>query len=451
MSFFTDNGLFTKEQIKKQYNYMLRKFNPNIGDIAFSWIKHAKDFSLYNFQELTPQVKEWKRLGVKAFDYNNKEFEVEGRKWYVLIAQPYKDGELEECSMCPVSMLLFGTWVNGYTYAFAEESDRDLIFRLMNAENDIEGQLLIIKTNPICCFCKKECEDKFGNNPYPLYPQGHCSRCCGDCNRKEVIPARIEGVFRCEEVVEDEDREVILNKCIKILVGQFAEVVAKKVNDLETKTPNDLLGDLLHSQFKDYPTIKSIAEKVEELKDSLDFYREGGIEKVMEYVKKRFQSHLDIRSISSPKDICSTTKPAIYQAFSAGQVGEQFLNAIKATKPAIYRAFSAGQVGEQILNATKELQLDFQQATDTIRKNIENELVATRLVVEEKVEVKSKEEEKKETTRKANKAKNQKEKERLEYEARVAEANRVLVEQEKKKKQQAIEKKKREQKKLATV
>jgi hypothetical protein len=51
--------------------------------------------------------------------------------------------------------------------------------------------------------------------------------------------------------------------------------------------------------------------------------------------------------------------------------------------------------------------------------------------VEEEVEVKSKEEVKKETTRKANKAKNQKEKERLEFEARVAEANKVLAEQEK--------------------
>jgi hypothetical protein len=54
--------------------------------------------------------------------------------------------------------------------------------------------------------------------------------------------------------------------------------------------------------------------------------------------------------------------------------------------------------------------------------------------IEEEVEVKNKEEVKKETTRKANKAKNQKEKERLEYEARVAEANRILAEQEKKKK-----------------
>lgn len=53
--------------------------------------------------------------------------------------------------------------------------------------------------------------------------------------------------------------------------------------------------------------------------------------------------------------------------------------------------------------------------------------------VEEEVEVKSKAEVKKETTRKANKAKNQKEKERLEFEARVAEANRILAEQEKKK------------------
>jgi hypothetical protein len=439
MSFFTTNGIYTNEDIKKQYKGMLRKFNPNIGDIGFSWIQHAKTFSLYNIQEIIPQVKEWRRIGVKSFEYNNKEFVVEGRKWYVLIVQPYKDGVMEECGMCPVSMLLFGTWVNGYTYAFEEESKRDLIFRLMNDEDEtglksldatcdfLRGQAQEEARKPICCLCKKECENEFGNNPYPLVPDGRSARCCGDCNRKEVITARIEGIFRCEEVIDDEERkEEILTKCKTIVCSQYQEIIAEGVRLLETKTPNDLLGDLLRSQFKDYPDIKSIAEKVETLKDRLDFHREGGIGKVMEYVSQRLGRHLNVRSLSSPKEVCSTTRIAVYQEFSAGAVGEE------------------------ILKATKELQLDFQQATDTIRKNIENELFATRLVVEEKVEVKTKEELKKETTRKANKAKNQKEKERLEYEAKVAEASKFLAEQEKKKKQQAIAKKQKEQKKVVS-
>jgi hypothetical protein len=442
MSFYTNNGVFTKEQIKKQYNYMLRKFNPNAGDMGFSWIQHVSDFALFNLQEIVKQVKFWRKNNVKAFDYNNKEFEVDGRKWYVLIAQPYKDGEMEECGMCVVSMLLFGTWVNGYTYAFAEESQRDLIFRLINDEKEtglksldatitfLERETKETPTNPICMFCKKECENEFGNNPYPLAPKRVCekglSRCCGDCNRKEVIPARINGVFRCENITTDGDRQVILDKCMVILVRQFEEVVAEAVKDLETKTPNDLLCDPIHSQFKDYPTIKSIDLKVKELRDQLNLQCIQSVEAVMEYVKKRFQSHLNVRSISSPKEICATTKTSIRQAFNS--------------------------ISNQILTETKELQLDLQQAIDTIRKNIENELVATQLP-QTKQEDKKKDKvmTKQELTRQANKSKNQKEKERLEFEARVAEANRVLAEQEKKKKQQAIEKKKREQKKLVTV
>lgn len=416
MSFYTNEGIFTKEQIKKQYKGMLRQFNPNTGDIGFSWIQHKKDISLFNLQEITEQVKFWRKNNVKSFEYNNKEFEVEGRKWYVLIAQPYKDGEMEECGMCVVSMLLFGTWVNGYTYAFAKESERDLVFRLINDEDEdgINAVEKSIELNPICCLCGKVCEDKFGNNPYPLYPNEMNNRCCGNCNRKEVIPARINGVFRCEDITTEEDRQTILNKCMEILGKQFVEVVAEAVTDLETKTPNDLLGDLLHSQFKDYPTIKSIALKVEELRDLLNAHTKEGIKAVMEYVKKRFQSHLNIRSISSPNEICSTTKTPIRQVF------QEF----------------AGQVGNQILTETKELQLDFQQATDTIRKNIENELVATQLP-QTKQEDKKKDKvmTKQELTRQANKSKNQKEKERIEYEARVAEANRILEEQEKKKKQ----------------
>jgi len=438
MSFYTDYGVFTEEQVKEQYDNMLRKFNPNIGDIGFSWIQHAKDFSLYNLQEIIPQINDWRILGnIKAFDYNNNEFEVEGRKWYVLIVQKHKDGVMEEGGLCPVSMLLFGSFVDGFTYAFAKESDRDLVFRLINAENDNELRSLGLKqtsiTKPTCAFCKKECENEFGNNSYPLAPKRVCEkgfyRCCNDCNRSMVLPARIEGQFRCEEVIDDKDKQVILDKCAVILVGQFQEIIAEAVKDLETKTPNDLLGDPIHSQFKDYPTIKSIDLKVKELRDRLNFQCIRSVGVVMEYVKKRFQSHLNIRSISSPKDICATTKTPIRQAFN-------YMGTCN-----------------QILTETKELQLDLQQTIDTIRKNIENELVSTQLP-QTKQEDKKKDKvmTQQELTRQANKSKNQKEKERLEFEARVEEANRIKAEQEKKKKQQqAIAKKKREQKKLDTV
>ncbi len=35
----------------------------------------------------------------------------------------------------------------------------------------------------ICCICGNECENKYGNNPYPLNNSG---RCCNTCNVKVV-------------------------------------------------------------------------------------------------------------------------------------------------------------------------------------------------------------------------------------------------------------------------
>ena len=34
---------------------------------------------------------------------------------------------------------------------------------------------------PICCICGKECENEWGNNPFPLIKDEE-SRCCNDCN-----------------------------------------------------------------------------------------------------------------------------------------------------------------------------------------------------------------------------------------------------------------------------
>lgn len=44
---------------------------------------------------------------------------------------------------------------------------------------------------PVCCFCGKECENEFGNNPYPVNKDEN-ARCCNDCNMSIVLPARIK-------------------------------------------------------------------------------------------------------------------------------------------------------------------------------------------------------------------------------------------------------------------
>ena len=35
--------------------------------------------------------------------------------------------------------------------------------------------------NPICCICGKECENEWGNNPWPINNDEN-ARCCNKCN-----------------------------------------------------------------------------------------------------------------------------------------------------------------------------------------------------------------------------------------------------------------------------
>ena len=42
-----------------------------------------------------------------------------------------------------------------------------------------------------CCICGKQCENEWGNNPYPVN-KNEGARCCNECNDKFVIPARIK-------------------------------------------------------------------------------------------------------------------------------------------------------------------------------------------------------------------------------------------------------------------
>ena len=44
--------------------------------------------------------------------------------------------------------------------------------------------------NPVCCFCGRICENKWGNNPWPL--GGPKDRCCDECDWTVVIPERMK-------------------------------------------------------------------------------------------------------------------------------------------------------------------------------------------------------------------------------------------------------------------
>lgn len=46
-----------------------------------------------------------------------------------------------------------------------------------------------------CCLCGREIEWWQSNNPWPIVDDEE-SRCCGDCNANQVIPARTYGSIR---------------------------------------------------------------------------------------------------------------------------------------------------------------------------------------------------------------------------------------------------------------
>lgn len=53
----------------------------------------------------------------------------------------------------------------------------------------------------ICCICKNELENEFGNNAEPI----KVGRCCDVCNDKYVIPARLADL----QITTKEDDELI--------------------------------------------------------------------------------------------------------------------------------------------------------------------------------------------------------------------------------------------------
>lgn len=57
---------------------------------------------------------------------------------------------------------------------------------------------------PICCFCGKECNDLYGNNPYPV-SKNDKDRCCDFCNMTIVIPKRLEALWSKKMKEDDED------------------------------------------------------------------------------------------------------------------------------------------------------------------------------------------------------------------------------------------------------
>jgi hypothetical protein len=239
-------AVINREALIKEYK--ANQSRKGHDDIGFTWVIKANQISLVNWTEMAEQVNQWKDLKkggvreVRAYDYNNKEFVVEGKKWYVLIVQHYTNDEMEDEAniMCPVSLMLFGTMVSGMTYAFEEARVRDEFFDAINDKKDGLYCLRDTKTKkefPRCGLCGKFCECFYGHNPFPIAfnnDDDRKVRVCDKCNAEVVIPARILA-NQTARAMREEDKEKIATATATELARILANQTARAMREEEEK------------------------------------------------------------------------------------------------------------------------------------------------------------------------------------------------------------------------
>jgi len=133
-----------KKEILEEYWEILEEYDDE-DDVCMTWGLCEGRIRLLNVREMVEQVNQWNVLkkvegkpndpcGIRVDFFNNKEFVMNGVKWYVLIAQPF-DEDKEICSFaasCPLSLFLFKTMVVGLTYAFKSKDTRDFFAFAIN-------------------------------------------------------------------------------------------------------------------------------------------------------------------------------------------------------------------------------------------------------------------------------------------------------------------------------
>ena len=180
-----------RNTLARQYLSMLQVKEKT--DIAWTFNQARKEITRLNIEELHSQMKNvWRPMAkqgkLKILSYNNLEKTTfDGKEWYIMVVQPYKDGKIDgdRCSMDVSGLLLMQDcfMVSGFIYAFRKKENRDDIANwVMRGLGDI------------CSICDKEYEG-YGHNPYPVTAVG---RCCDRCNGASVIPARILQASRGE-------------------------------------------------------------------------------------------------------------------------------------------------------------------------------------------------------------------------------------------------------------
>ena len=121
--------MISSEVVREQWDYALEDKQK---DIAISWNVQQHSFMWLSVKDVKQQMKMWRKMAkkgeLKICGYNNRDVEYDGKTWYILVAQPYKDGDLENCNIDPMSMCIFSFMVSGYCYAFRTKENRDMTY-----------------------------------------------------------------------------------------------------------------------------------------------------------------------------------------------------------------------------------------------------------------------------------------------------------------------------------
>jgi len=112
------------------------------SDIAITYHVGLGEMTVYNEKEMQEQMKLWKNLAkdgkIQIRECNNKEFELDNKKFHLLVLQT-SDHE----AYCPLALSL-GMMVSGFSYAFTNKSNRDAVYgyikKYCGAESDDEKE-----------------------------------------------------------------------------------------------------------------------------------------------------------------------------------------------------------------------------------------------------------------------------------------------------------------------
>jgi len=118
-------------------NVVRANFNETLNDwrsdeIAICFIKSMDEFSLFNNAIMKTQMTQWRKEAkqgkVKIMAYNNKTKIINGKEYYTLIVQPYKDEKLCLCEIDVMALFCGGEMVSGYMYMFNNVTNRDMVY-----------------------------------------------------------------------------------------------------------------------------------------------------------------------------------------------------------------------------------------------------------------------------------------------------------------------------------